>query len=148
MNRLILIAALASLVVTGCGKPAAPPPAPASVKAPEAPPSAPAATAPATGATAGAGPAAATPLDDAKAQAIMDRAGCSACHAIDKKIVGPAYTEVAKKRKGEAGAAAMLVKKIREGGAGAYGSIPMPPNPESRISDDELKAMVDWVLTK
>ena len=150
MNRLILIVALAALIVTGCGKPASPPPAPASVKAPEAPPSAPAATAPATSATAGAGPAAAAiaPLDDAKALAIMAKAGCAACHAIDKKIVGPAYTEVVKKRKGEAGAAAMLIKKIREGGAGAYGSIPMPSNPATQISDDELKAMVDWVLTK
>ena len=149
MNRLILIAALATLIVTGCGKPASPPPAPAPVKAPEAPPSAP--TTSATGAKAGAGPAAAAaiaPLDDAKALAIMAKAGCAACHAIDKKIVGPAYTEVAKKRKGEAGAAAMLMKKIREGGAGAYGSIPMPPNPATQISDDELKAMVDWVLTK
>jgi len=150
MNRLILIVALAALIVTGCGKPASPPPPPASVKAPEAPPSAPAATAPATGATAGAGSAAAAiaSLDDAKALAIMTKAGCAACHAIDKKIMGPAYTEVAKKRKGEAGAAATLIKKIREGGAGAYGSIPMPPNPPTQISDDDLKAMVDWVLTK
>ena len=78
----------------------------------------------------------------------MNKAGCAGCHAIDKKILGPSYTEVAKKRKGEPGAAAMLIKKIREGGAGAYGSIPMPPNPASKISDDELKAMVAWVLTK
>jgi len=151
MNQLMLIAALATLIVTGCSKPA-PPPAPASVKAPEAaPPSAPAATSTPTGVTGGTGPVAAgaiAPLDDAKALEIMNKAGCAACHAIDKKIVGPAYTDVAKKRKGEQGAAAMLVKKIREGGAGAYGSIPMPPNPASKISDDELKAMVDWLLTK
>ena len=42
----------------------------------------------------------------------------------------------------------MLVKKVRHGGIGAYGQIPMPPNPASRVSDDELKALIDWVLTK
>ena len=147
MTRLLLIAALATLLVTGCGKPANPP---QGAKAPQAAPQpAPAATGSAKGNTADAGPAAATaPLDDATALAIMNRAGCAGCHAIDKKILGPSYTEVAKKRKGEQGAAAMLMKKIREGGAGAYDSIPMPPNPASKISDGELKAMVDWVLTK
>lgn len=70
------------------------------------------------------------------------------CHTVDKKGVAPAYTDVAKKRKGEKDVAAMLAKKIRDGGAGAYGQIPMPPNPTRKISDGELKAMVDWVLTK
>ena len=125
MDRLILIAALASLLVTGCGKP--PPSPPPVAKAPEvAPP--PAAPNPAKGITGGAGPGAATaiaPLDDTKALAIMGKAGCVDCHAIDKNIVGPVYTDVAKWRKGEEGAVAMLVKKIREGGAGAYGSISM-----------------------
>ena len=149
MNRFILIAALATLIVTGCSKPAPPPPAPASVKTPEAapPPSTPtpkdAAGSPAPGAAA-----AISALDDKKAQEIMDKAGCAACHTVDKKGVGPAYTDVAKKRKGEQGAAAILVKKVRDGGIGAYGQIPMPPNPASKISDDELKAMIDWVLTK
>ncbi|MBE0623448.1 MAG: c-type cytochrome [Burkholderiales bacterium] len=120
------------LIVSACGKPAPPPQA--------APQPAPAA---------GAGPSAAiASLDDTKALAIMNKAGCAGCHAIDKKILGPSYTEVAKQRKGEQGAAAMLMKKIREGGAGAYGSIPMPPISASQISDDDLKAMVDWVLAK
>ena len=132
MTRLLRIAALATLLLTACGKPAAPPQA--------APQPAPAAGARPTAATA--------TLDDTKALAIMNKAGCAGCHAIDKKVLGPSYTDVAKKRKGEQGAAAMLMKKIREGGAGAYGSIPMPPNSESQISNDDLKAMVDWVLTK
>ena len=141
MTRLLLTAALATLLLAACGKPASPPQTAAQP--------APAATDSAKGTTAGAGPAAATAaLDDTKALAIMDKAGCAGCHAIDKKILGPSYIEVAKKRKGEPGAAAMLVKKIREGGAGAYGSIPMPPNPASKISDGDLQAMVDWVLTK
>lgn len=152
MNRLILIAALTTLIVTGCGKPPPSPPAPTTAKAPAAAtPPAPATTSSVKGVTEAAGPVAATaiaPLDDAKALEIMNKSGCAVCHAIDKKIVGPAYTDVAKKRKGEEGAAAMLVKKVREGGAGAYGSIPMPPNPASRISDNDLKAMVDWILTK
>src|SRR5512142_192711 len=73
VNRLIPIAVLAALLVAGCGKPASPPPAPA-------------ATAPTPSATAGATPAGAAiaPLDDTKALAIMAKAGCAACHAIDK----------------------------------------------------------------
>lgn len=152
MNQMALIAALAALMLAGCGKEASPPPPPAAMKAPEtAPPPAPAAPAAAKDATGGPAPVAATAiaaLDDKKAQEIMNKAGCSACHAVDKKGVGPAYTDVAKKRKGEKDAAAMLAKKIRDGGVGAYGQIPMPPNPASKISDDELKAMIDWALTK
>ncbi|MGP1679029.1 MAG: c-type cytochrome, partial [Burkholderiales bacterium] len=149
MNRPVLIAMLAALMLAGCGKEAPPPPPPAPVKAPDAapPPAAPAAKI-ATGGPAPGSATAIAALDDKKAQEIMDKAGCAACHAIDKKGVGPAYTDVAKKRKGEQGAAAMLVKKVRDGGIGAYGQIPMPPNPASKISDAELKAMIDWVLTK
>lgn len=133
MNRSLLIAALAALVLTGCGKETPPPPAPAATSAAK---------------DAAGGPAAMAVLDDKKAQEIMAKAGCAACHAIDKKGVGPAYTDVAKKRKGEPGAAAMLVKKVRDGGVGAYGQIPMPPNPASNVSDADLKALIDWVLTK
>jgi len=147
MYRMILIAAFATLIVTGCGKPAQPPAAPA--KAPEtAAPPAPSTTSAATSAPAPVAAAAIATLDDKQALEVMNKAGCAACHAIDKKILGPAYTEVAKKRKNEPDAAAMLEKKIREGGVGAYGSIPMPPNPASKISDDDLKAMVKWVLAK
>lgn len=153
MKHSVLIAALAALMLAGCGKEAPPPATPAPVKAPEAapPPAAPAATGAAKDAGGGPAPAAATAiaaLDDKKALEIMNKAGCAACHAIDKKGVGPAYTDVARKRKGEQGAVAMLLKKVRDGGSGAYGPIPMPPNPASKISDDELKAMIDWVLTK
>lgn len=87
-------------------------------------------------------------IDDKKATEIMNKAGCSACHNVDKKLVGPAFKEVAKKHKGDKSAAAMLVKKVRSGGSGAYGQIPMPPNPKEKISDADLKAMVDWVLSK
>ena len=92
--------------------------------------------------------AAAAAIDDKAAAAIMAKAACNACHAIDKKGVGPSYQEVAKKRKAEKDAAATLAKKIRDGGGGTYGPVPMPPNPKNKISDDEVKQMADWVLSK
>jgi len=87
-------------------------------------------------------------IDDKKASEIMSKSGCGACHTIDKKLVGPSYRDVAKKHKGAKDAAVVLAKKVREGGAGAYGQIPMPPNAKEKISDDDLKAMVEWVLSK
>ncbi len=87
-------------------------------------------------------------LDDKAALQLMNKAQCAACHTLDKKGVGPAYLEVAKKRKSEKDAVAMLVKKVREGGTGVYGPIPMPPNPKANISDDDIKLMVEWILSK
>ncbi len=87
-------------------------------------------------------------IDDKKAQEIMSKAGCAACHHVDKKLVGPAYKEVSKKHKGQKDAVAVITKKIRSGGAGVYGQIPMPPNSPAQISDADLKAMVEWVLSK
>ena len=87
-------------------------------------------------------------IDDKKAQEIMSKSGCAACHSVDKKLVGPAYKDVAKKHKGQKNAVEALTKKVRSGGAGVYGQIPMPPNSPSQISDADLKAMVEWVLSK
>ena len=87
-------------------------------------------------------------IDDKKAQEVINKSGCAACHQVDKKLVGPAYKEVAKKHKGQKNAVEVLVKKIRGGGAGVYGQIPMPPNSPSQISDADLKAIVEWVLSK
>ena len=87
-------------------------------------------------------------LDDAKAQELLKNGGCVACHSVDKKILGPAYKEVALKRKAESDAVATLEKSVRNGGKGVYGPIPMPPNPASKISDADLHALVEWVLTK
>lgn len=88
-------------------------------------------------------------LDDTKAFALMKQAGCAACHSPDKKLLGPSYKDVAQKRKGSPGAAAMLVKKIREGGKGQYGDkVAMPPSPVAKISDVDLTALVDWILSK
>jgi cytochrome c len=84
-------------------------------------------------------------LDTKAAEALMQKDGCAACHAIDKKIVGPAYQDVAAKYKGDAGAAAKLVEKVKKGGYGVWGETPMPPNPQA--SDADIKSLVDWILT-
>lgn len=84
-------------------------------------------------------------LDNKAAEALMTKDGCSACHAVDKKIVGPAYQDVAAKYKGDAGAAAKLVDKVKKGGVGVWGQIPMPPN--AQIPDADVKNLVDWILT-
>ncbi|MDG4549925.1 MAG: c-type cytochrome [Candidatus Contendobacter sp.] len=69
---------------------------------------------------------------------------CLACHQTDKKLVGPSYQEVAAKYKGQADASALLAKKIKEGGVGVWGQIPMPPNPT--VPDADLNALVAWIL--
>ncbi len=69
---------------------------------------------------------------------------CLACHAADKKIVGPAYQDVAKKYAGQADAEAALAKSIKAGGSGKWGPIPMPP--QAQLSDDDVKALATWVL--
>jgi cytochrome c len=78
--------------------------------------------------------------------AVATKAGCIACHAKDKKLVGPAYQEIAKKSKGQADAQAKLAAKVRKGGSGVYGTVPMPPNDDKKISDADLKAVIAWIL--
>ena len=75
---------------------------------------------------------------------MLKKNGCTACHSIDKKLVGPAYVEVAAKYKGDAGAAAKLAEKVKKGGTGVWGQVPMPPNPQ--VSDADIKAMVSYIL--
>jgi cytochrome c len=80
-------------------------------------------------------------------EAIVKKARCVACHAVDQKRVGPAYKEVAAKYKGDAKAPAMLFAKVRDGGKGNWGEVPMIPHPADKISDDDLKAAVQWILS-
>ena len=82
--------------------------------------------------------------DAEKAKALAQSKNCLACHAIDKKLVGPAFTEVSKKYKGNKDAEATLIKKVINGGGGVWGTIPMPPNP---VKEDESKLLVEWVLS-
>lgn len=96
-----------------------------------------------------AGTASAQALDDKKANDLMVKSGCNACHAVDKKGVGPSYKDVAAKNKTKKDAAAQyMFDKVRKGGAGVYGQVPMPPNTPDKISDGDLKALVAWILTK
>lgn len=69
---------------------------------------------------------------------------CTACHLDDKKLVGPSYKEVAEKYKADKDAVKKLSEKVRKGGVGAWGQVPMPPNPTP--TDAELKTMVEAVL--
>jgi cytochrome c len=77
---------------------------------------------------------------------IIKKARCVACHAIGEKRVGPAYKDVAAKYKGQGDAVAVLTAKVRHGGTGVWGQIPMPPNGTDKISDADLKAAVEWIL--
>ena len=77
--------------------------------------------------------------------ALAQKNGCLACHQVDKKVVGPAYKDVAAKYKGDAGAAAKLAEKVKKGGSGVWGPVPMPPN--ANVKDDDIKTMVAYVLT-
>lgn len=81
-------------------------------------------------------------------EASMAKAGCNACHAKDKKMVGPSYKDIAAKNKGQADAVTRLADKARNGGKGVYGPVPMPPNPVAKISDADLKAAVEWILAQ
>ena len=76
--------------------------------------------------------------------ALLTKNGCTACHAVDKKVVGPAYNDVAAKYKGDAGAAAKLAAKVKAGGSGVWGQVPMPPNPA--VSDADMKTMIAYIL--
>ncbi|MBL8436810.1 MAG: c-type cytochrome [Zoogloeaceae bacterium] len=83
------------------------------------------------------------------ADAGMDLAkakNCLACHAVDKKVVGPAYKDVAAKYASDKGAAAKLAEKIQKGGVGTWGQIPMPPN--TQVNADEAKKLAEWVLAQ
>jgi cytochrome c len=79
-------------------------------------------------------------------EAIVKKARCVACHAVDKKMVGPAYRDVAAKYRGDATAPARLAEKVRKGGSGVWGEVPMIPHPEDKISDADLAAALSWVL--
>lgn len=85
---------------------------------------------------------AATPVFASKD--LAQKNACLACHAADKKIVGPAYQDVAKKYAGQKDAEAMLVKSIKAGGSGKWGPVPMPA--QAALSDADAKTLAAWVL--
>ena len=78
-------------------------------------------------------------------QALATAKNCMACHAVDKKIVGPAYQDVAKKYAGQKDAEATLIKSIKAGGSGKWGPVPMPP--QAALSDADAKTLAAWILS-
>ena len=74
---------------------------------------------------------------------LVEKHGCAGCHALDTKVVGPAFRDIA--RKYDASAKPALVRKVREGGQGAWGNIPMPPNP---VAEADASQLVDWILSQ
>jgi cytochrome c len=87
-----------------------------------------------------------TALADAPTpMSLAQRNACLSCHGVDKKIVGPAFKDVAKRYAGDKTAEARLMTKVKLGGKGAWGDVPMPPNPQ--VSDADLKTILQWVLS-
>ena len=74
------------------------------------------------------------------------KSGCMACHFADKKLVGPAFKEIAAKYKGRADAVPYLTQRVRKGGPGNWGVIPMVPNDVSKLSEADLKTLLTWIL--
>jgi cytochrome c len=79
------------------------------------------------------------------AQALAQKNACMSCHGVDKKIVGPAFKEVAKKYAGDKTAKDTLVAKVKTGGKGVWGQIPMPPNPG--VKSEDAEKIIEWVLS-
>lgn len=76
---------------------------------------------------------------------LAQASGCTACHSVDKKLIGPSYKDVAAKSRGNKGAEAELIMKVKAGGKGVWGDIPMPPN--AHVKDDDIKTVVQWILS-
>lgn len=83
--------------------------------------------------------------DPKAAEALAQASGCLACHTVDKKLVGPSYKEIAERYSKDKGAAANLVKKVKAGGKGVWGDIPMAPN--AHVKDEDIKTIVQWILS-
>jgi cytochrome c len=83
--------------------------------------------------------------DAAAAEALAKASGCLACHTVDKKLVGPSYREIANRYRQDKGAAASLAQKVKTGGKGVWGDIPMPPN--GHVKDADIQNIVQWILT-
>jgi len=77
---------------------------------------------------------------------LAQQKNCMACHALDKKLVGPAYKDVAAKYAGQKDAVDKLAQKVMKGGAGVWGAVPMPANPQ--VNEAEAKQLVQWVLSQ
>lgn len=96
------------------------------------------------GAAGAAAPAVPAASATSAARSLAEKNGCMACHGIGNKIVGPGFTEIAARYKAEAGAEGKMANKIKVGGAGAWGAVPMPPHPG--MKDEDLRSLAQWIL--
>jgi len=85
------------------------------------------------------------PMSSEASMELARSKNCIACHSVDKQVLGPAYKEVAAKYAGDKEALARLTKKVREGGVGVWGQIPMPANPQ--VTEAEAQTLAKWVLS-
>lgn len=76
---------------------------------------------------------------------LLKSSGCTACHAVDKRLVGPPYKDVAAKYGKEKNAEALLMEKVKKGGSGVWGPVPMPP--QAHLKDENLRTMVKYILS-
>lgn len=84
-------------------------------------------------------------LPASASEELAKKNACTACHAVDKKIVGPAYKEVAAKYRNDKAAEAKLAEKVKKGSVGVWGQVPMPPN--AHVADADVAALTKWVLS-
>ncbi|NOU24320.1 MAG: c-type cytochrome [Methylotenera sp.] len=85
-------------------------------------------------------------VDAAAAKALAQKSGCLACHTVEAKVLGPSYKDVAAKYKGDKTAEAKLVEKVKKGGSGVWGPMPMPAN-SPQVKDEDIKTIVQWILS-
>ena len=133
-TKTLSLAVIAAAALMGCSKEVPPPPP---VQA--APAHAPAAVTPVAAVPAAAAGVAAPAMANAD---LAKKHNCLACHAVDKKLIGPAFKGIANKYK--ASDEAMLIAKVKAGGKGVWGPIPMPPN--AAVKDEDIKTLVNWIL--
>ncbi len=87
----------------------------------------------------------AAPAVSGASEELARNSNCLACHKVDTRLVGPSLQEIAAKYKDDATAADTLIEKVKAGGVGVWGQIPMPPNP--LVNDADAKTLVDWILS-
>ncbi len=88
----------------------------------------------------------ASAVDAKVAESLAQKNGCLACHTIKQKVIGPALRDIAAKYRGEAGAEAKLVGRVKNGTSGVWGPVPMGPN-SPQVKDEDIKLIVQWILT-
>lgn len=147
LRQTSLLIALSSLIaIGGCGKESPTPPPPKTESGTTAAQSAPTAASSVQPAPVAAPSTTPVGVSDQVASDLANKSGCLACHTVDKKIIGPAYKEIAAKYRDQPDAESQLIQKVKNGGKGVWGQIPMPPN--AHVKDEDVKTLVEWVLSQ